>query len=519
MKSASPTSVRSVRTFRPVQAFLNLDPLRRLVLLTLGGLSLGLLLGLLLNAISSARVYRLKLAAGDPSGESYILSQAIAQAVQQEHPKIQIEVVQTGGTSANLKMMGESEAQLATAQADVAAPTSARAVAVLYRDLFQLVVQDQSTIKQFTDLAGRAIGLQQTGGQFNSFLEVAEHYGLQKTDFIFVGNSDQETEQAFQQKQVAAVFRVRAAGNRSVDELVQRYQGRLIGIEQAQAMRIKHPAFQAAQIPQGAYRGNPPVPDRDLNTVAVERLLLASRSVPDAVIRDITATINERRQQLADQIPAEHAFVKPLVSDIGDPRRDGSGDLPIHPGALSYYERDKPSFIQEHADFVGLLLTVGLLCGSWVWEFKNWLERRRKDHADLYIRRTLDLMKVGKTPDLKQRDLDLVFREAADDLVDEKISQESFRTFNEAYKTARETIEREKLMALQDQREVSAMYIKDLIRLMQDKQQSKQLVQQELDQILENASTDLVKDRISQESFRTFVEAYKTTRDAVERKP
>ena len=160
-----------------------------------------------------------------------------------------------------------------------------------------------------------------------------------------------------------------------------------------------------------------------------------------------------------------------------------------------------------------------LLGGSWLWQLKNWIERRKKDHADLYIKRTLDLMKVGKTPDLKQQDLDLVFREAAADLVDEKISQESFRTFNEAYKTARETIEREKLMALQDQREVSAVYIKDLIRLMQDKQRSKQLLQQDLDQILENASTDLVKDRISQESFRTFVEAYKTTRDAVERKP
>ena len=517
MKSAS-SQPRVARAFWPVQMFMNLDPLRKVVLLVLGGLSLGLLLGLLLNAISSARVYRLKLAAGDPSGESYILSQAMAAAIRQEHPKIQIEVVQTGGTSRNLELLKNSEVQLATAQADVAAPVSARSVAVLYRDLFQLVVQDQSNIKQFTDLAGRAIGLQQTGGQFSSFLEVAEHYGLQKADFIFVGSSDQEAEQAFRQKQAAAVFRVRAAGNRSVAELVQRDQGRLIAIEQAQAMRIKHPAFQAAQIPQGAYRGNPPVPDRDLDTVAVERILLASDQVPDAVIRDITSVIIERRQQIADQIAPENATVKPLVADIRDPRQAGSGDVPIHPGALSYYERDKPSFVQEYADFLGLVLTIVLLGGSWLWQLKQWLERRKKDYADLYIKRTLDLMKDGKTPDLKQQELDLVFREAAADLVDEKISQESFRTFNEAYKTARETIEREKLLLLQDQREISTVYIKDLIRLMQDKQRSKQLVQQELDVILENASTDLVKDRISQESFRTFVEAYKTTRDAVDRK-
>ncbi len=488
MKSAHPDAVRATPAFRPVQAFLGLDSLRRIVLLILGGLSLGLLLGLLLNAISSARVYRLKLAAGDLSGESYILGEAIAAAVRQEYPKIQIELVATGGTSANLELLKTGEADLVTAQADVAAPTSARSVAVLYQDLFQLVVQNPSNIQQFTDLAGRAVGLQPKGGQFKSFLEVAAHYGLQESDFIFVGDSDQAADQAFQQKQAAAVFRVRAAGNRSVAELVQQYQGRLIAIEQAQAMRIKHPAFQAAQIPQGAYRGNPPVPDRDLNTVAVQRLLLASQRVPDAPVRSITAVINEQRQQIADQIAEQNASVKPLVADIADPRQSGSSDLPIHPGALSYYERDKPSFVQEYADFLGLILTIFLLGGSWLWQLKNWVERRQKDYADLYIKRTLELMKSDKAADLKQQDLDRVFREAAADLVNEKISQESFRTFNEAYKTARETIEREKLLTLNQQREISSVYIKDLIRLMQDKQRSKQLVQQELDLILDGAA-------------------------------
>ncbi|MFM7423396.1 MAG: TAXI family TRAP transporter solute-binding subunit [Elainella sp.] len=493
-------------------------PSSKLASLALGGLSLGLLLALVLSWINSTRVYRLKLAAGDPQGESYVLSRAIEAVVEAEHPRIQIEVVQTGGTSANLQQLADNEAQLATAQADAAAPTAARTVAVLYRDLFQLVVKDRAGIEQFADLQGKTIGLQQQGGQFRSFLEVAEHYGLQATDFRFVGDSDQAADQAFQLNQAVAVFRVRAAGNRSVAELVQRYQGRLIGIEQAAAMKIKHPAFLPDVIPQGAYRGNPPVPERDLNTIAVERLLLARQDVPDAVVRQITAVINERRQQIADQIQAESAEVKPLTASIRDPRQ-GDSDLPIHAGALSYYERNRPSFVQENADFLALLLTVGLLFGSWLWELKNWVERRKKDYADRYIKQTLDLMKAATDPDTKQQNLDQIYRQVAADLVDERISQESFRTFNDAYKTARETIEREKQLTLQSQREVSAAYIKTLIQLMQDKQRSKDLVQQELDQILEQASTDLVQDRISQESFRTFVEAYKTTRDAVERKP
>ncbi|PMB07117.1 hypothetical protein CEN45_13060 [Fischerella thermalis CCMEE 5198] len=36
--------------------------------------------------------------------------------------------------------------------------------------------------------------------------------------------------------------------------------------------------------------------------------------------------------------------------------------------------------------------------------------------------------------------------------------------------------------------------------------------------ILEQVASDLIGENISQESYRTFVEAYKTTRDVIERK-
>lgn len=494
--------------------FLNLDPLAKLMFLLLGGASFGLLLGLILGTINDTKSYRLKVAVGDPLGESYILSEAIEKTVEAHHPKIQVELVATGGTSDNLRLLEAGEVDLATAQADVTPGASARTVAVLYRDLFQLVVKENSGINQFTDLSGKPIGLQQSGGQFRSFLEVAAHYGLQPTDFSFVGDSDQAADEAFQQNRVQAVFRVRAPGNQSVADLVQKYRGQLVAIEQANAMRIKYPAFQADEIPQGAYQGNPPVPATDLNTVGVERLLLANHTVPDRVIREITAIVNEHRQALTNQIQVES--VKPLVASIRDPRQSGEVDVPIHQGALNYYERNEPSFVQENADFLALLLTVALLGGSWLWEFKKWIERRKKDFADRYIEEAVHLMKEGDDPETKQRKLDQVFREAATNLVEEKISQESFRTFNEAYKTAREAIEREKQISLQTQREVSADYIKELILLMQDQQGGKQIVQHDLDQILEKASADLVGNTMSQESFQTFMEAYKTIWNVIE---
>jgi TRAP transporter TAXI family solute receptor len=423
-----------------------LDPTARLIFLSLGLLSLGVLLGLVWTLLEQSRTYKLTLAAGSRDGESYILSKAIEQVVEAEHPHIQIEVVETEGTSANIKQLESGAAQLATAQADVPAGPRSRLVVGLYSDSFQLIVKENSSIRQFSDLAGKRIGLWRKGGQYRSFLEVASHYGFTANDFTFVGTNQEESNNAFRQNQVEAIFRVRALGNPSILEMVQKYRGRLVPIEQAAAMRLKYPAFEPSEIPRGAYRGsNPTVPDADLPTISVQRTLLASSKLDAQVVQDITETLDTQRQDLAKSIPDQFADVRPLVASIKPPEITGGTGIPPHPGAIAYFDRDKPSFIQEYADFVGLLLTLTLLLGSWLWQLKSWLERRQKNEADSHIGAAIELMTQVQNkqtaPEVALDELDKIFAQAADDLIQEKISQESFRTLSEAYKAVRDVIE------------------------------------------------------------------------------
>jgi hypothetical protein len=227
--------------------------------------------------------------------------------------------------------------------------------------------------------------------------------------------------------------------------MVQKYQGRLLPIDQAAAMQIKYPAFEPAVIPKGAYRGsNPPVPNANLPTIAVQRFLLASNKMDKQIIQEITTILDENRQDIAEKIPEQFSDVKSLVANIKQPKTTGGTGIPIHAGALAYYERDKPSFIQEHADYVGLILTVVLMAGSWLWEVKAWLEQRRKDEADLHMAAIIKLMQAVQDSEYNGEDalneLDNVFAQAATDLTEEKISQESFRTLSEAYKAVRDVI-------------------------------------------------------------------------------
>jgi hypothetical protein len=332
-------------------------------------------------------------------------------------------------------MLEDGRAQLATAQSDILAGPRARAVAILYDDTFQLLVPKDSPVKSLVDLQGRRIALAQSGGQFQSFLHVADHFGLHPSDFQFVGASDQDAGDAFLNGRADAMFRVRALGDPSIQQLAQSGKIRFLPIEQAEAMKIKYPAFQPALIPVGAYLGNPPIPAQNFPTVSTQRTLLASDRANVAAIRAVTEALLERRHEIMEEIPAKMTEVRLLLVQTRRPQPQSGLGPALHPGALSFYDKDKPSFLLAHADYVGLILTVGLMAGSWIWELKRWMQRQQKSNADQYSNRVVALISgVGETDSLAYldetwRELLKILTEAVRDLDADKLSQDTFNSF------------------------------------------------------------------------------------------
>jgi uncharacterized protein len=385
--------------------------------------------------LRQSRTQTLSLAAGASSGESYILSSALKTVVERHYPRIRLNVLETGGTVENLRMLEAGQAQLATAQADIPTGPEARAVAVLYDDAFQLLVPRDSPVKSLVELRGRRIALAQTGGQFQSFLRVVEHFGLGQQDFQFVGSDDQAAAEAFRHGQADAIFRVRAIGDPSVQQLVQFGNARFLPIEHATAMKIRHPAFGPATIPEGAYSGSPAVPAQDIPTVAVHRTLLARDTANQEAIRAITEVLLSRRQEIMEQIPAKLTEVRLLLVQVHRPDAQTGLGPAVHPGALAFYDKDKPSFLMAHSDFVGLMLTVGLMAGSWIWELRRWVQRQQKSNADKYSNRVVDLIshvqEIQSLPPLEKTwgELLQILTEAVRDLDADKLSEESFNSF------------------------------------------------------------------------------------------
>ncbi|AFY56817.1 TRAP transporter solute receptor, TAXI family [Rivularia sp. PCC 7116] len=494
----------------------------------------------------------LTLAAGRTDGESYILSKAIAEVVRDYYPNIKIDVKETAGGLENIRGLESGKFDLATVQADVRANSSVSTVAALYKDVFQLVARENSGICHFFDIKDKKIAIIENSGELLSFQKVAKYYGLQANeDFNLILTKDNnEANKMFHEQQVDAVFRVRTIGNKEIFKLVKNSNGKLVKIEQAKAMKINNLTFESVKIPKGAYQSsNPAVPNtKNFPSVGVERLLLTNKNISNILINKITGILEEHHQEISEKIADRNEYIKPLVASITRPKNISGTDIPpLHPGTLNFYQQKKPSFLQEYADYIELIWTFIFFVASSLWALLSWLQRIHKNEADEYIdiaivlmsnekkelnqklnelennldnidkqwvktilKPKLDHLKNKDDIELKQDILDIVFEKAATALDKDSISQESFRTFNQAYKIAREAIERQKT---REKQEISATYIEKVVTILIHQHQGN-ILPPELNGILKEVAEKLIQGEISQESFQTFLQTYKTTRDA-----
>ena len=326
--------------------------------------------------LDAQRRHIVVLGAGDKGGESYQIASAIAHLARKYDPGLEIIVAETGGSEQNNRMLQQGLLQLGTIQADTRLGPDIRLLTSIYPDAFQLLVRADSDIHSVADLRGKTIALPpRESGQYRSFIFLTRHYGLTLRDMRLVSMSSRAAIWAISHGAVDAMFRVRAPGNAEIRKAIQTGQVRLLPIPHARALKLAQPALETGVIPAGSYRGAPPVPAKDLPVPVVPRLLVTSAAMPPEIVERITALIYDHRLELSEMTP--------LGGFLADPAELGRIVLPVHEGARRYYERDKPSFLQENAEVLALYLTI--LAGA-ISLLVRLNARRQKQRVDTYNR-------------------------------------------------------------------------------------------------------------------------------------
>ncbi len=414
------------------------------VLIGLALLSLALLSAGLWMVYDANGSHTVTIAADSLRDESYVMMQALQTVAARHYPSIKINVRQTIGSAESQQLLERGDVQLAAAQADIPAASSARTVASLFEEDFQLLVHKNSAIAQFADLKGKRIALPQSGGQYQSFLAVATHHGMKKNDFTFVGGDQERADQAFARGEADARFMVRSINNGAVAKLVAGGNANILPIDQA--LRVRTPAYVAATIPKGAYSVDPIVPAADVPTIGTVRVLMARRGVDNRVIRALTETLMERRQEMAAAISTQDAPVRTLVSQISQPGVVAGLTAVMHPGASSYYTPNPPSFVVAHLDSLTFFFAAFILAALWIAELRRTSWRVKKELADTYNRRSMALMEEAQiSPSLAalepvQGELMTLLQGAVEDLNRARLSEASFHSVNEVWRAGMEVI-------------------------------------------------------------------------------
>ena len=217
---------------------------------------------------------------------------------------------------------------------------------------------------------------------------------------------------------------------------------------------MRHPALDAGIIPQGSYNGRPAIPGSNEPTVSVKQMLLAHDSVPAEVIAKITSVLFEHRRELMELVP--------IAGLITAPDSSGQTLVPVHAGVRAFWDRDKPSFIQENAEPIALLITIAVVTASAYLQLAN---RRRKKVMDAYNRELIALgRRARNAPDFGTLDeCNNALAEFVGRIVHEtergRINTAEFTLFNFAYDAVEDAVkDRSAQLERQERKEVGTAF-------------------------------------------------------------
>jgi TRAP transporter TAXI family solute receptor len=301
--------------------------------------SLTLVLGVVAGA--QAADVKLILATGGTAGTYYPFGGAMAKIWNSKIPGMNVTAQTTGASAENIRLINRKEAELALVQSDILdfayqgketfkeKITSVSAIAVLYPEIIQIVVRAESPIKSFADLKGMKVGVGAPGsGTEANFRQLLDVYGMKKEDVKGQFLSFAESADQFKDKHIDAFIVTAGIPNSAIMDISTQHSIRLLNLPPDIISKLtqKYPFLSPAKVPANTYKGQ----TEDVNTVAVNAVLVASNELKENVVYSLTKALFENQAELA----SAHAKGKELSLETAVK----GVSIPFHPGAVKYYK-------------------------------------------------------------------------------------------------------------------------------------------------------------------------------------
>ncbi|MFK7903431.1 MAG: TAXI family TRAP transporter solute-binding subunit [Nitratireductor sp.] len=389
-------------------------------------------------------ITELTIAAGPYKSDSYELVQEIADVVSRQSEFLRIKVQNTKDSSENITILNMGVADLATIRSDTPVVSNIRMVANLFPDYFQLIAGERSGITTINAMRGKTVAIPEFGtDEFRSFWAIADHYDISATTVKWKSMPFTKASNALLSGEIDAIFTVRSLRDRLIlnlyeDASLKDQNLRLIEVDQADAISIKRPFLRTQTIPKGTYSGSPAAPARDILSTSVTRNLVSRDDIEPYIIRELTRILFENRLDLVIRFSLASAIQKPDI--------DGGTSVPLHEGAESYYNKDEPSFLQENAEPIALMITIAAMIFSGLLALRSRFMSGQKNRMDSYNYMLLDIAdqarvsnKLSEITGLKE-ELYSILEKVVRALDTDEVTEEGFQSFSLLWESVREVL-------------------------------------------------------------------------------
>ena len=289
---------------------------------------------------ASAGASKMTMGTGGTSGTYYAFGGVLGQYIK-DKAGIEVIVVSTDGSKANIESINSGDYQLGTVQSDVMAYAwegtrsfadsgkidSFRVVGGLYAESVQLVTMDPE-IKSVADLKGKSvsIGAPNSGVWFNA-MDVLTAAGLTEADIKPQYQSFADSTDALKDGKIDAAFIVAGAPTAAITELCTTNSAYLVPIdgEVADKLMADSPYYTTYTIPAGTYAGQ----DEDVVTVTIKATLIVSADASEDDVYNLTKAIFDNTEAIA----AENG----KGAELSVENATSGMAAPFHAGAAKYF--------------------------------------------------------------------------------------------------------------------------------------------------------------------------------------
>jgi TRAP-type uncharacterized transport system substrate-binding protein len=360
---------------------------RLLVVLALGFIAFG--------AAAAALTYvlqpeTLRIAVGPAGSDDAQVVQAVAAAFAEESRTVRLAPVTTAGAAESLATLGAGQADLAIGRGDLTMPGDAQTVAVLRKNYVVLWAAGRGgraaakakgarpagAIKTIADLAGRKVAIiGRTGANLELLKTILAGSGVAPEKVTTVQYATDALEQMAQDPSVDAFLAVGPLDSRITAAAIAataRLRGPpvFLPIDTSEAIALRHPRFEAEEIPGSVFSASPAWPEDKVDTLSVNHLILARKELSDANVAAFFRQLFAVRDTVTHQVAGATHITKPDTEKEMEPQ--------IHRGAAAVINGTERTFLDKYSDYIwfSLLALSGLgSAAAWLRRYMNRDER------------------------------------------------------------------------------------------------------------------------------------------------